>query len=127
MIRTEISEILDGSHAEYGNAIAWVLNALIMLSAVAIAVETMPSLPTRWSNALYGFEVFLLVVFSIEYLLRLFSAPHPLKYALSFWGLIDLLTILPAIALLTPEWQAVRVFRLTGWCDCSNFSVLAGR
>ncbi|MCP5038897.1 MAG: ion transporter [Rhodobacteraceae bacterium] len=112
MNRTDITPILDGTHEAYGNGVAWTMNLLIILSAIAIAMETEPSLPAAMHLWLKRFEILLLGIFTLEYLLRLFAADRPLRYALSFWGLVDLLTILPAIAFLTPEWQAVRVLRL---------------
>jgi len=110
--RHEIIEILDGYHPRVGNRVALALSGLIILSAIAIAVETVPGLPEPLHSGLWTFELILLGVFTLEYLLRLACSPRPLKYAVSFWGLVDLMTILPAIALLTPQWQVVRAFRL---------------
>lgn len=112
MSRHEIIEILDGYHPKVGSGVAWAMNALIILSAIAIALETEPTLPQTLRKGLFNFEVVLLAVFTLEYLLRLTCSPRPLKYAFSFWGLVDFLTIVPAIALLTPQWQVVRAFRL---------------
>jgi voltage-gated potassium channel len=53
-----------------------------------------------------------LSLFAVEYLTRVVCAPRPLRYIFSFWGLIDLLAILPLLALLNPEWLAIRVLRL---------------
>ncbi|MDA5093432.1 ion transporter [Aliiroseovarius sp. KMU-50] len=112
MTKHEIIDILDGSHPTFGGIVARGMDALIILSALAIALETEPSLPQGLRNFLFGFEVLVLGIFTIEYVLRLICSPRPLRYVFSFWGLIDLLTILPAIALMTPQWQAVRIFRL---------------
>ena len=112
MTRHEIIEVLDGYHPKLGNTVALGMNGLILLSALAIALETEPSLPEGLRKGLFGFEVVLLGIFTIEYILRLTCSPRPFKYAFSFWGLVDFLTIVPAIALLTPQWQVVRAFRL---------------
>jgi len=112
LTRHEIIEVLDGYHPKTGNTVALVMNGLILLSAIAIALETEPSLPAKVRSGLFWFEIALLCVFTVEYLLRLTCSPRPFKYAFSFWGLIDFLTIVPAIALLTPQWQVVRAFRL---------------
>ncbi|MBU2019053.1 MAG: ion transporter, partial [Bacteroidetes bacterium] len=51
-------------------------------------------------------------LFTIEYLTRLLVSPKPLKYAISFWGLIDLLSILPAYLLaFNIGYQSLRVIR----------------
>lgn len=117
MTRSEIIDILDGRvrvGRQYGGGInmAWAMDGIILLSALAIAIETIPELPELIRTWLFRFEILVLVVFTAEYLLRLTCSKRPLKYAFSFWGIVDLLTVLPAIALLTPQWQVVRTFRL---------------
>ncbi|UWQ08421.1 ion transporter [Aliiroseovarius crassostreae] len=112
MKRQEVIDILDGSHPTFGGIVARGMDALILLSAVAIALETEPGLPKSLRHVLFGFEVLVLGIFTAEYVLRVICTRPRLRYIFSFWGLVDLLTILPAIALLTPQWQAVRIFRL---------------
>lgn len=112
MTRKEIIDILDGSHPVFGGLVARGMDALILLSAVAIAVETEPNLPSFWRGLLFKFEVLVLAIFTTEYLLRVICTTQKLRYMFSFWGLVDLMTILPAIAFLTPQWQVVRTFRL---------------
>lgn len=112
MTRHEIIDILDGSHPVFGGIVARGMDGLILLSALAIALETEPSLPQGLRSFLFGFEVLVLGIFTLEYLLRLICSARPMHYVFSFWGLVDLMTILPAITLLTPQWQAVRIFRL---------------
>ncbi|HGG04237.1 MAG TPA: ion transporter [Aliiroseovarius sp.] len=112
MKRSDIIRILDGTHEEFSDIVAWILNGLIILSAIAIAIETEPGLPENWRQALQVFEITLLVVFALEYCVRLYASEHPFRYMFSFWGIVDLLSFLPAVLLLTPEWQAVRALRL---------------
>ncbi len=112
MARKNIIGILDGTSERYGRGIAFALNGLILLSAIAIAVETIPDLPAAIHLWLTRFEMLVLAVFVMEYLLRLYSSPNPLRYALSFWGLIDLLSCLPVFGFFNNEWQAARTLRL---------------
>lgn len=112
MTRANIIDLLDGTHPRYGAAASHAVHGLIIASAIAIALETEPTMPPVVQKLLYGFEVVVVGVFAAEYVLRLLSSPRPLRYAFSFWGLIDLLAFLPAIALITPEWQVVRALRL---------------
>ncbi|MBS9715765.1 ion transporter [Pseudohalocynthiibacter aestuariivivens] len=112
MRRHAIVELLDGTHERWGNNVALALHSLIVLSAIAIALETVNGLPPIFTRLLYDFEVFILLVFVAEYVLRLTCSKHPVKYAFSFWGIIDLMSCLPAIALLQPQWQVVRTIRL---------------
>ncbi|MCK0141841.1 ion transporter [Aliiroseovarius sp. F20344] len=112
MTKAEIHDILDGHTPLGGVNVGRVMDVLILLSAVAIALETMPELPGQVRNLLFKFEILLLVVFAAEYVLRLATAPRPARYAFSFWGIVDFLAFAPAIAFLTPQWQVLRAFRL---------------
>lgn len=112
MRRYEIIQLLDGTHPRDRRAVALALNLLILFSAVAIAIETVPDLAPETRRVLQIFEIFVLVVFTLEYVLRLTCTPRLMHYATSFWGIVDLLAILPAIVLLQPEWAVIRVFRL---------------
>ncbi len=67
----------------------------ILMSVTVVAVETIPSVADRNWLILGRFEWFLTILFTIEYGARLVCARHPLRYAVSFWGVIDLLSILP--------------------------------
>ncbi|PIE07510.1 MAG: voltage-gated potassium channel [Rhodobacterales bacterium] len=112
MTREEICQALSGTHPRLGAAVAHASLVLIGLSAIAIALETEPTIPETIQRLLFGFEIVVLGVFALEYGLRLWAAEHRWRYALSFWGVVDLLSVLPAIALFTPQWQVVRALRL---------------
>lgn len=112
MTKAEIHDILDGHTPLGGVNVGRVMDVLILLSAIAIALETMPELPAQLRSLLFNFEVLLLAIFAAEYVLRLVTAPRPARYAFSFWGIVDLLAFAPAIALMTPQWQVLRTFRL---------------
>jgi voltage-gated potassium channel len=112
MQKAELQDILDG-HKHLGAVnLSRVMDGLILLSAVAIALETMPSLPLGFRLVLYYFEVALLFIFLIEYGLRLYAAKKPLRYIFSWWGIVDLLSFAPALLFLTPHWQVLRAFKL---------------
>jgi len=112
MHRREILDLIDGTHPRLGRGVALVLHGLILVSALAIAVETVPDLPPGLRPWLDMLEIAILVAFAIEYAARVFCAERRLRYMFSFWGIVDLLAILPLLAAINPEWMAVRVFRL---------------
>lgn len=112
MRRADIIEILDGTHPRVGRGVALAIYGLIVVSAVVIAVETMPNLPGGLSRALAVAEMAILAIFAVEYLLRLTCAAHPLRYAVSFWGIVDFIAIVPAIVFLIPDLATVRALRL---------------
>lgn len=110
--RTDIVEILDGTHPRVGRGVALAIYALICASAVVIALETMPDLSMRTNAWLVGTEIVILVLFLIEYALRLTCSENPLKYAFSFWGIVDFLAVIPALVFLLPDFATIRAIRL---------------
>jgi hypothetical protein len=82
MTRRGIIKALDGTHPVVGRKVALVIYALIVLSSVVIAVETLPSLSerTRIAGCVVA-EFTILTVFAIEYVLRLTCSRRPLVYA----------------------------------------------
>jgi hypothetical protein len=92
------------------------LAAVTILAVVIVALETVPSLAPYLPYFILA-EYVLVVIFSIEYLVRIYQAPSKLKYIFSFFGLIDLIAILPSLlgfANLTflKAGRAVRIIRL---------------
>lgn len=105
-------QIFDGTHPRVGRSVALALDGLVLLSAMAIAAETVPDLAPGLRRFLRVFEVAVVLIFATEYFIRLAAAKRPARYALSFWGIIDLLAWLPALLMFIPAFQAVRVLRL---------------
>jgi len=67
----------------------------ILCSVLAVMLDSVSAVHAGYSGWLYSIEWFFTILFTIEYLLRLACSPRPLKYATSFFGIIDLLAILP--------------------------------
>jgi voltage-gated potassium channel len=112
MRRDDVIEILDGTHPRVGRGVALAIYALIVASAVVIALETMPELSETARSALRGVEAFILAAFCVEYILRLTCSAQPLRYAFSFWGIIDFIAVVPAVLFLFPDLTTVRTLRL---------------
>lgn len=108
--RRAVHDALEGRHPRLGRAVVLAIGALILLSAVLIAVETMPAF--RGSPALLAAQLAMASVFAVEYLARLWSSPAPLRYATSFWGVVDFLAAFPALLLFLPDLLSVRALRL---------------
>lgn len=92
------------------------LIALILLSVAVVTADSVPAINARLHQPFQVAEWLFTAAFTIEYLARLATVRHPLRYATSFFGDIDLLALLPTyLALLLPEVHAlidVRVLRL---------------
>jgi voltage-gated potassium channel len=110
--RSHVRTALDGDHPLFGRSIVFVLYGLIGLSTISVGVETLPDLP-HWASALLGIgEVFSVLIFTVEYALRIAIAPKPFAYVRSLFGIIDLLAILPFYLSVGVDLRALRAFRL---------------
>ena len=93
----------------------WLI-ALIVLSVLVVMADSVQSLHERFRVGFSTLEWLFTVVFTLEYIARLACHPQPLRYASSFFGVVDLLSVLPTyLALVIPEVHAlidVRVLRL---------------
>lgn len=86
---------LNGEHPVLGARIEFLLLGLIVFSVLSAGIATFPNLPAWVNNLLFYTGVVIVVIFTIEYLLRLITAPHVFSYVRSVYGIIDLLAIAP--------------------------------
>ena len=90
----------------------YLIQLLVVLNLVAFAIETVPTLSAEWREFFWGFEAFSVAVFTVEYVVRLWRARPRWKYVTSFYGIVDLLAILPFYLMLTFDLRSIRAFRL---------------
>ena len=89
-----------------------VLLWLIVISVVIVVLESIPQLNSQYRKEFYALELFFTVLFSIEYILRILVSPKPLRYILSYWGIIDFLGIAPFyLSILAADYRYFVVFR----------------
>ncbi len=112
IMRTTLKTLIQDHTSQYGRIFDSVIQILILLSLIAFAVETLPDNPPALKAFLYQFEIFCVLVFSLEYLLRILTSDKPLKYIWSFYGVIDLLAILPFYLNLVVDLRSLRAFRI---------------
>ncbi len=115
-LRTRIHRIVFGHDTPAGKAFDVTLIALIVLSVAVVMVESVPAIRQGYGRWLRIVEYLFTAVFTVEYLLRLWISPSAAGYARSFFGVVDLLAILPTyLSLVLPGGQAllaVRALRL---------------
>ena len=116
--RRRIHDIIFEADTVGGKLFDVVLLITIALSVVAVMLETVEEFNAIYGGELFAAEWVFTILFTIEYVLRLISVKQPLKYAFSFFGIVDLLSILPSyLALFAVPEQAhylttIRILRL---------------
>ncbi|MDB4653904.1 ion transporter [bacterium] len=110
--RAQLNSILNDPTTAVGRAFALVIQLLIVASLLGFSIETLPHLTAESSGWLRWLEIITVVIFSGEYLLRLWAAENRWKFATSFFGIIDLLAVLPFYIAPGADLRSVRVFRL---------------
>ena len=89
------------------------LIGLILASVFTVIIESVATVRDEYGDILHMAEWVFTILFTIEYVLRLYSVPRPAHYAASFFGWIDLLAIVPTyLSLFVPGTQALVVIRV---------------
>ncbi|MFA0039460.1 ion transporter [Vibrio sp. 10N.261.52.A1] len=105
--------IIFGTHTPAGRAFDISLIVAILASLLVLILESIPNVMTEWSQELRYIEYSFTALFTVEYLLRLYCSPKPKSYATSFYGVVDLLAILPTyLAIIFPGASFMGVVRL---------------
>ncbi|MCK5134330.1 MAG: ion transporter [Bacteroidales bacterium] len=94
-LRKKIFTIIFGTETPAGKTFDVTLLTLIILSVTVVILESVRPLRESYQELFTSMEWVFTIVFTLEYLLRIYSAPNPKKYITSFFGIIDLLAILP--------------------------------
>ena len=90
-----------------------VLIALIVLSVFVVMLDSVASLRTVYGHYFRTIEWGFTIAFTVEYLLRVWTARNPLRYVTSFYGLIDLLAVLPTyLSIFFPAGRFLIAFRI---------------
>lgn len=92
----KIHEIIFEADTPMGKLFDVVLIFCILLSVLAVMLESVQSIKAKYGEILSYAEWIFTILFSIEYFLRLISVTRPKMYATSFYGIVDLLAILPS-------------------------------
>ncbi len=107
-----LKNIVDENSTFAGKTFDITIQTLIVLSLATLSVASFPDLSPSNEQKLQWLELFFIAVFSAEYLLRIITADNKLKYIFSFFGIIDLLAILPFYLTQGSDLIALRALRL---------------
>jgi voltage-gated potassium channel len=111
--RARLHEIIFEADTVFGRAFDLLLIVSILASVAAVMLDSVAPIRERHGTLLNGIEWFFTILFTIEYILRLICIGRPAKYATSFFGVIDLLAVLPTyLDLLFPGTHFLFVIRI---------------
>ena len=113
-MRKRVNNLFFGD-TKFAGVFEKLVQILIFISIINFTIQTIPDLNPRFNQILNTVEFVSVIIFSIEYLLRFYSAVSRIRFVFSFFGLIDLLAILPfylSIGFDLRSLRAVRLFRL---------------
>lgn len=111
--RHRVHEIIFEADTPAGKLFDIVLIISILFSILAVMLDSVSSIRQTYGDLLTIIEWFFTLLFSLEYILRLLSIRHPLKYATSFYGIVDLISIVPTyFSLIFPSSKFLLVIRV---------------
>lgn len=110
--RKVLYDIVEDNTTRNGKYFDFFIQGLILLSLVSFSLETIPDISDNIISFLYYLEVFTVSLFSLEYLIRIWVSKKPVSYVFSFFGIIDLLAILPFFLVGFLDLRFLRAFRI---------------
>ena len=115
-LRLKLRQVIFGTETKAGRYFDLALIVCIVLSVSLVFLDTIDNVHSQYGDLIRIVEWFFTGIFTLEYLLRLYCSAQPVKYARSFYGVVDLLSILPSyLALVFPGASftlVIRVLRL---------------
>ena len=111
--RARLHEIIFEADTRAGRLFDLALIWLILLSVATVILESVRPVREAYGAHLYALEWVFTILFTVEYALRLLSVRRPLRYATSFFGVVDLLAIIPTyLSVFVPGSQYLLVIRI---------------
>lgn len=109
-LRQKVAFYFEDTETKLGLWLDLIILGLILLSSGIFVIQTY-SISQKIQTILDTADLFILIAFTVEYVLRLWSAEKPKRYLFSFFGFIDLLSILPLLV----GWIDIRFLRVFRW------------
>ena len=114
--RNKLNEIIFGTETVAGETFDLILLIAIILSVSAVLADSIIALPPQTQQFLWRTEWFFTFLFTLEYVARLYCSTSPTRYARSFYGIVDIISILPTyiVAIIggTQYFLVVRLLRV---------------
>jgi voltage-gated potassium channel len=107
-----LKDVIEKHDTREGKIFDLFIQGLIVLSLITFAISTSPKVSPEGMRALRIIEIITVAIFTVEYILRIIVADNKFKYIFSFFGIIDLLAIVPFYISIGLDLRALRSFRL---------------
>lgn len=133
-LRLRLRHIIFGTNTPAGRLFDQLLIISILASVVAVMLDSVQHIHAQYGDLLYALEWGFTLIFTVEYIVRLWVSDRPGRYAFSFYGIVDLLSVLPTyISLVAPGanylltirilrvLRIFRVMRLLSFMSEANF------
>lgn len=111
-MKEKLRGIIEDNTSKKGKIFDYFIQILILLSLISFTVETLPDNSAETTKLLNTFEIICVIIFTIEYLLRIYVAKKPFKYIFSFYGIIDFFSIFPFYLRGAYDFRVLRAFRI---------------
>lgn len=121
-LRKRLYTVIFESDTRAGKLFDVALMVFILLSILLVVVESLEAVAERYRTLFWVLEYVFTIVFTLEYVVRIYCSPHPKRYIFSFFGIIDLLSTLPLYLgfvfhgarylLIFRAFRLIRVFRV---------------
>lgn len=113
IFRQKTQIVIYGSNTFPGRLFDLVLLGLILLSVLLVMMDTVEGINHKYHSQLLICEWIITIFFTIEFILRIISIEKPLKYVFSFYGIIDLMAILPMfLSIFFPATNVLTIVRI---------------
>ncbi len=107
-----LKQLVEDADTRPGRIFDWTVLGLIVISLISFCLETLPDLSPETTFWLYVVEVVTVGLFTLEYFLRIIVASNRPRFLFSFYGLVDLVAVLPFYITVGIDLRAIRVLRL---------------
>jgi voltage-gated potassium channel len=111
-VREWLRSIVEETSTARGRCFDLFVQCLIVISLLSFSLETIPGLPTRVVTVLNRIELITVFLFTVEYGMRAWVAARPSKFMTSFFGVVDLIAILPFYLSIGLDLRSLRALRL---------------
>jgi voltage-gated potassium channel len=121
-LRARLYRIIFGTDTPAGQGFDIILIYVILASVLLVILDSVEAFSNPYSDIFFRLEWFFTILFTLEYLVRIYCSPKPLRYMTSFFGIVDLLSILPSylaffitnanFLLIIRLFRVLRVFRV---------------